>query len=89
MAQRKSNLTNIGGEGFAMLDEYQYVPKYKYQLPKSHVNQVIIPVKVAAQAKKEVVSIDSYQAAQMYGGILIAEYRKNKKPLMRLPKFYN
>lgn len=91
MAQRKSNLKNIGAEGFAMMDEYQYVHNHnhKYQQLKSHVNQVIIPVKVATQAKKEVVSIDSYQAAKMYGGILIAEYPKNRKPLMGFPKFYN
>ncbi|KAL8157964.1 hypothetical protein AgCh_002603 [Apium graveolens] len=86
MYQSKPDLKNIEAEGSAMLDEYQYVDNYKYQQPKSHVYQIIIPV--AVQAKKEVVSIDSYQAAQRYGGILIAEHRKNKKPLVRLPMFH-
>lgn len=84
MSQRKQNLKNIAAEGFAMLEQHVH----RYQQPKSHVFEVIIPANVAAQAKKEVVSIDCYQAAQMYGGTVIAEYRKTKKPIMRLPKFY-
>jgi len=90
----KEKLMKVGMEGFAMVDEcygrkatrlntpqrpppppQQFLHRYQYQPQESHVYVVM---KCSSPTKDASASLDSYEAANIYGGTLIVDYPKRK-----------
>ena len=82
MAANSTNIVAVGCEAFALLEECLVRKPRPPPLHQSHHHRLhdqlpSVTTPVLMHTKE---AIDSYQAALMYGGVSIVDYR-NRKPL--------
>ncbi|KAK4338892.1 hypothetical protein RND71_040354 [Anisodus tanguticus] len=73
----KNDISEIGQEGFTLLDEVyerKKKPSPSYQLQKSQIVQLKSGSNSAIQGRV----INSHEAVQLYGGIIFSDYSKRK-----------
>jgi len=74
----EGKLAKVGIEAFDIVEEYK--GKMEKPLPQSKHFKFQRSAKPKPMGKEEVNTIDSNQAAKVYGGVLIVGYRRRPKP---------